>query len=56
MDKAKQALQQLHLIRSSEMYRQQNRQRTHLDISERERLDYAIKALQELLESEKVGV
>jgi hypothetical protein len=49
-EKTQQALQHLHAIRSNEMYRQQNRQRTHLNAAERQYLDYAIKMLQELLE------
>ena len=48
--KTQQALQHLHAIRSNEMYRQQNRQRTHLNAAERQDLDNAIKTLQELLE------
>ena len=55
-EKAQQALNQLHHIRSGEMYRASNGQRTHLSMTERERLDYAIKYLQELIESESVGV
>ena len=49
-EKMQQALQNLHAIRSNEMYRQQNRQRTHLNAAERQDLDNAIKTLQELLE------
>lgn len=55
-EKAKQALNQLHDIRSNEMYRADIGKRTHLNPFERERLDNAIKYLQELIESESVGV
>jgi hypothetical protein len=55
-EKTQHALNLLHRIRSEEMYRQANDKRTHLNIIERDQLDYAIALLKEVLESESVGV
>lgn len=55
-EKAQQALNQLLLIRQGESYRIRNAYASHLNLIERERLQFAIEALQELLQAEKAGV